>query len=384
MSAPAAPHLVAVDALLTPAALVDLDRMEANLDRMAAYARQHGLALRPHVKTHKSPELAAEQLRRGAVGVTVAQLHEARVMADVTDDILLAHPPVGPAKLQRLLELPPGLRLTVALDAVEALEPLAAAAAAAGRTVGVLVEADLGMGRVGVQGPAAAVALAQRCVELDGVEWRGLLFYPGHIREHVTEQAGAVARVDAELQRFLAAFAEAGLEPATVSAGSTPAAFSSHLIRGLTEIRPGTYIFNDRTTAVIGACAWDDCAYTVLATVVSTAVPGQAVVDAGSKALFREELRGADTPGFGALLDRPEVVVKGMSEEHGLLDLSATDWRPRIGERVRIVPNHVCVSVNLQPVVYGVRGDAVERSWSVAARGWDPAPAEQAAAAVAT
>src|SRR5690606_22170382 len=117
---------------------------------------------------------------------------------------------------------------------------------------------------------------------------------------------------------------------------------------------------------------WRDCAYTVLATVVSTAVAGQAVVDAGSKALFREELRGADWPGFGALLDRPDVHVKGLSEEHGLLDLSHTDWRPRVGDRVRIVPNHVCVSVNLHATVHGLRGDRIERSWPVAARGWDP------------
>jgi D-serine deaminase-like pyridoxal phosphate-dependent protein len=362
-----------LDAVLTPAAVVDLDRMDENLDRMAAYARQHGLALRPHVKTHKSPELAAEQLARGATGVTVAQLREAAVMAAVTDDILLAHPPVGPAKLRRLLQLPTRTRITVALDSLSALAGLAAAASLAGREIGVLVELDLGMGRLGTADPADAVRLCRRCVELDGVRWRGLMFYPGHIREHVSEQHEAIARLDGELQRFLEALQQAELQPATVSAGSTPAAFVSHRIRGLTEIRPGTYIFNDRTTAAIGACSWDDCAYTVLATVVSTAVLGQAVVDAGSKALFREELRGAgQAAGFGALLERPEVTVKGMSEEHGLLDLSRTDWRPRVGDRVRIVPNHVCVSVNLHPTVWGVRGDRIERQWEVAARGWEP------------
>lgn len=361
-----------LDELLTPCAVVDLDRMEANLDRMAAYAREHGLALRPHTKTHKSSLMAAEQVRRGAAGLTVAQLHEARIMGTVTGDILLAHPPVGTAKIERLLALPAELRVAVALDSVEALEPLAAAAAAAGRSIGVLVELDLGMHRVGIADVEQAVALCQRCVALDGVDWRGVMFYPGHIREHVSQQEDAIGAVNDALQRFLGALAAAGLEPAVVSAGSTPAAFSSHRIEGLTEIRPGTYIFNDRTTAAIGACAWEDCAYTVLATVISTAVPGQAVVDAGSKALFREELRGTDWPGFGALLDRPEVVVKGMSEEHGLLDLSHTSWRPRVGERVRIVPNHVCVSVNLHARVHGVRGEHIERVWDVEARGWEP------------
>jgi D-serine deaminase-like pyridoxal phosphate-dependent protein len=360
-----------LDELLTPAAVVDLSRMEANLDRMAAYCSEHHLALRPHTKTHKSPVLAAEQLRRGAVGLTVAQLNEARVMSEVCDDILLAHPPVGMPKLTRLMMLPDATRYTVALDSVEALDGLAAAAAAAGREFGVLVELDLGMHRVGIADVTAAVDLCRRCTSLDGVQWRGILFYPGHIREHVAEQQPTIERVDGELHRILAALAAADLTPEIVSAGSTPAAFSSHLMRGLTEIRPGTYIFNDRTTALLGACGWDDCAYTVLATVVSTAVPGQAVVDAGSKALFREDLRG-DGAGFGALLDRPDVIVKSMSEEHGLLDLSRSDWRPRIGDRVRIVPNHVCVSVNLHATVWGVRDDVIERCWPVAARGWEP------------
>ncbi|HEU0076191.1 MAG TPA: hypothetical protein VFQ76_01005, partial [Longimicrobiaceae bacterium] len=141
---------------------------------------------------------------------------------------------------------------------------------------------------------------------------------------------------------------------------------------------PGTHIFNDRTTAMVGACAWDECAYSVLATVVSTSVPGQAVVDAGSKALAREELR-ADGGGFGALLDRPEVTVKAVSEEHGLLDLSATDWRPRLGDRVRVVPNHVCVSVNLSDGLWGVRGDEVVAAWEVAGRGRRPFGAAGAA-----
>jgi D-serine deaminase-like pyridoxal phosphate-dependent protein len=364
-----------LDSLLTPAAVVDLDRMSSNLGRMAAYTREHGLALRPHIKTHKSPDLAARQIRQGAIGVTVAQLHEARVMSDVCDDILLAHPPVGAPKLDRLLALPAHVRLTVSLDSDDALLPLAAAAAAAGREVGVLVELDVGMGRVGIGNLDDAVRLCTRCTQLDGVAWRGLLFYPGHIRQHVSQQDDAIRAVDERLQHVLRQLAGAGLEPDIVSAGSTPAAYASHRIRGLTEIRPGTYIFNDRTTALIGACAWDDIAYTVLATVVSTAVPGQAVVDAGSKALFREELRGMEAEGFGALLDRPDIVVKGMSEEHGLLDLSSTDWRPRVGDRVRIVPNHVCVSVNLHETVWGVSGGRIEESWEVA-RGWGSRTAE--------
>jgi D-serine deaminase-like pyridoxal phosphate-dependent protein len=184
----------------------------------------------------------------------------------------------------------------------------------------------------------------------------------------VEQQDAGIRALSERIGRTLQALHGAGLAPAVVSGGSTPTFWRSHEIDGITEVRPGTNIFNDRTTAEIGACAWDECAYSVLATVVSTSVPGQAVVDAGSKALSREEIR-ADSVGYGALLDRPEILVKSVSEEHGLLDLSRTDWRPRIGERVRIVPNHVCVSVNLQERMYGVRGGDVVDAWEIAGRG---------------
>jgi D-serine deaminase-like pyridoxal phosphate-dependent protein len=357
-----------IDAIDTPAALVDVDRMHANLRRAAEYCRAHGLAWRPHAKTHKTPALAAEQVRAGAVGVTVATLREAEVMVQVVDDLLLAYPPIGRAKLDRLMALPERVRLTVGLDSAEALQGLAEAARAAGRSVGVLIETDAGMGRVGVQSAEDAAVLARAAAEMNGVEYRGIMFYPGHVREHVERQDAGIRAVSDRLARTLEVLTAAGVAPAVVSGGSTPTFWRSHEIAGLTEVRPGTSIFNDRTTAEIGACAWDECAYSVLATVVSTAVPGQAVVDAGSKALSREEIR-ADAAGFGALLDRLEVVVKGVSEEHGLLDLSGTEWRPRIGERVRIVPNHVCVSVNLQERMYGVRRDEVVEVWNVAARG---------------
>jgi D-serine deaminase-like pyridoxal phosphate-dependent protein len=354
----------------TPAAVVDLARMSANLDRMADYSARHALALRPHTKTHKSPEMAKEQLRRGAAGVTVATLREAEVMATVAHDILLAYPPVGPGKIERLLALPEDVRVTVALDSREVLEMVASAAAAAGREIGVLVELDVGMRRVGIGDPVEASTLARRACDRAAVEYRGITFYPGHIREPVSQQSPALGRLKGDLARFLEIFERDGVTPVIVSGGSTPTAFASHQLDALTEIRPGTYIFNDRTTAEVGACAWEDCAYTVLATVVSTAVPGQAVVDAGSKALTREELRAPEAAGFGALVDRRDVVVKALSEEHGLLDLSRTEWRPRIGDRVRIVPNHVCVSVNMHARVWGIEGDQVRESWEVAARGW--------------
>lgn len=365
----------AIAQLETPVPVVDLDRMDRNLDRIASYAKEHRLALRPHVKTHKSPRIAAEQLRRGATGLTCATPYEARIMSEVGGDLLVAYPPVGAGRVRHLMTLSPRARLTVALDSRQAVDALADAAREAGREVGVYVELDLGMHRVGVASADEGVALARRARDA-GLTVDGIAFYPGHVRERVGEQGAAIATLAARLDDAVARFHDAGIPPRVVSGGSTPTLFRSHEIPAVTEIRPGTYVFNDRTTAAIDACTWDDCALTVLATVVSTAVPGQAVIDAGSKALGREPMRGAEGEGFGALLDRPRVTVRAMSEEHGILDLSATDWRPSVGDVVRVVPNHVCIVVHLNDVVFGVRGDRVETSWPVAARGRGYAPAD--------
>ena len=357
--------------LETPVPVVDLDRLERNLDRAARYASDHRLGLRPHIKTHKSPRLAAEQLKRGAVGLTCATPYEAEVMSEVADDILLAYPPVGPLRARRIAGLPDHVRVTVALDSATATEDLAVAARAADREVGVLVELDLGMHRVGLPVIDDAIALARRIRAAAPLTFAGIAFYPGHIREPMDSQDAKLDALRQGLSEAMLRFERAGLGPASVSGGSTPTMWRTHELPGVTEFRPGTYIFNDRTTAEIGACDWSDCALTVLATVVSTAVPGQAVIDAGSKALGREPLRGAGggDDGFGSLLEHPEVVVKGMSEEHGLLDLSRSAWRPAVGERVRVIPNHVCIVVHLNDVVVGVRGSSVETSWPVAARG---------------
>jgi D-serine deaminase-like pyridoxal phosphate-dependent protein len=359
-----------LDALETPSLLVDLDRVARNLDRAADYASAHGLALRPHIKTHKSTRMASEQLRRGAVGVTCATPHEAEVMSAVCDDVLVAYPPVGALRARRLVDLPDHVRLTVALDSRQAIDDLAAAARVTGREVGVYVEVDVGMHRVGVDASAEAIALARAVVAAAPLEFAGIAFYPGHIRENVDTQDDHLRRVGERCEQITTELRRAGVDPRVVSGGSTPTMWRTHEIRCVTEYRPGTYIYNDRTTALIGACSWDDCAATVLATVVSTAVGGQAVIDAGTKALGREPLRGTSAEGgFGSLLEHPEVVVKSMSEEHGILDLSATTWTPVVGERVRVIPNHVCIVVHLNDVVYGVRGDAVETAWPVDARG---------------
>jgi D-serine deaminase-like pyridoxal phosphate-dependent protein len=311
-----------------------------------------------------------EQLRRSAVGLTCATLLEAEVMSEVCGDILLAYPPVGGSKLQRLLALPEDIELTVALDSIEVAEALAHAAGERDRTVGIYVELDLGMRRVGLPVIEDAVALARYVSKQAPLAYRGIAFYPGHIRAPVGQQDEEIARLSSGVRAAIEALDRAGLRPDVVSGGSTPTITKTHEIEGLTEIRPGTYAYNDRITQQTGVCSWDDCALTVLATVVSTAVPGQAVIDAGAKALGREPAGPED--GFAALLERPEVTVQRLSEEHGILDLRSSDWQPTVGEQVRLVPNHVCIVVHLHEVIYGMRGDRIETSWPVSARGRRP------------
>lgn len=355
--------------LETPIPLVDLDRLARNLDRAADYATAHKLALRPHTKTHKSPKVGAMQLERGAVGLTCATPFEAEVMAEVCDDILVAYPPVGERRAMRLAQLDPKVKLTVALDSVRALGEIAHAAHIVDRPIGVLIELDLGMHRVGTPRFDVALELARLIPQRPPLTFEGIAFYPGHVREPVDQQGQKLRELSGALAEILDKFARAGIAPKVVSGGSTPTLWHTHEIRGVTEFRPGTYVYNDRTTAEVGACAWEDCALTVLATVVSTAVPGQAVIDAGSKALGREPVRGVEGEGFGCLINDRDVIVKSMSEEHGILELKRTLWRPQVGDKVRVIPNHVCIVTHLNDVIAGVRGDTVETTWPVAARG---------------
>lgn len=359
---------------------MDVARIRANASAMAAYCQEHGLRWRPHVKTHKCTRIARLQLDAGAQGLTVATLREGEAMASVCDDLLLAYPPVGDGPLERMAALADRVRLSLALDGARALEGVAAKARSAGVRMGGLVEIDVGMGRMGVADPAAAVDLARAMAEAENVDYEGILFYPGHIRAPQDQQDSELRELDGTLSRFLEALESAGLSPGTVSGGSTPTLWRSHEVDGLTEIRPGMGILHDRDMVALGAAGPGDLAYAVLATVVSTALPGQAVVDAGSKALAKEELRSEAEKGYGSLVERPEVVVARVSEEHGVLDLSGTDWRPRVGDRVRVVPNHVCVSVNLQDGLWAGEGameGAVPPSpdsvawWPLDARGRD-------------
>jgi D-serine deaminase-like pyridoxal phosphate-dependent protein len=360
-------HVSEID---TPALVVDLDIMERNLARVAGYAREHALRLRPHTKTHKSVRLARRQIASGAVGLTVAKVSEAEVMlAAEPDDLLVAYPIVGHTKLLRLTAVARQARVTVALDSTFAASQLSEAARAGQVQIGVLAEVDAGLGRVGVNAGAPLLALARAIQELPHLRFAGIAFYPGHIKALDESGLRALAQLSDLVRGILDEFRVAGIEAGIVSGGSTPTLFHSHEIHGLTEIRPGTYVFNDVNTMRSGACALEDCAATILATVVSTARPGQMIIDGGSKTFSSDRLANAAEVTFGHLVEAPGARFHKMNEEHGFIDLAHAEAAFRVGDRVRVIPNHICVAVNLHEKVYGVRGDTVEEVWPVDARG---------------
>ena len=354
----------------TPAVIVDLDVMERNLSRIANYCREHQLRLRPHTKTHKIPELAKRQIASGATGITVAKISEAEVMFDAgITDILIAYPIVGPAKTARLARLAEQAIITVSLDSEEVARGLSVAAARSGTKIRVLIEMDVGFERCGFSDEADLLARGKKIAELPGLEFRGLMFVPGQFGVAPDERAAMRIQVNDFLDRTLEAFSDAGLPVAILSGGSTPTAYEGGFFHGVNEVRPGTYIFNDRNTVAVSACKLEDCALSVIVTVVSTAVTGHAVVDGGSKTFSYDRFQGGDGSGFGIVKEDPAAQVERFSEEHGHMNIQNSERRYRIGDRLSIIPNHVCTTVNMHDEIYGVRGERVEEVWRVAGRG---------------
>jgi D-serine deaminase-like pyridoxal phosphate-dependent protein len=356
--------------LETPAVVVDLDVMERNLSRMGDYCREQQLLLRPHTKSHKIPELAKRQLASGATGITVAKIGEAEVMLDAgITDILIAYPIVGAEKAQRLARIAERARISVALDSEEAARAISAAAARQGTKIGILCEIDVGFGRCGLSNEADLLTLARKITALPALEFKGLMFFPGHFGVGPEQRAALRVQVNEQLNRCLEAFARADLPLPIVSGGSTPTAYESDLFQGVNEVRPGMYIFNDRNTAAISAASLEDCALSVLVTVVSTAVPGKAIIDGGSKTFSSDRYQGEDGNGFGLVKEDHGAEIERLTEEHGHLNIQRSARRYQVGERLSVIPNHVCTTVNMHDEIYGVRGEEVEEIWRVAGRG---------------
>jgi D-serine deaminase-like pyridoxal phosphate-dependent protein len=275
---------------------------------------------------------------------------------------------IGPRKVERLIELARQVPVTVSLDSLDAARPIAEAARAAQLEIGVLAEIDVGLRRVGVQPGEEVLDLVLGLLELQGLRWRGLAFYPGHIKALDDSGRAQLGSLREALWSTISLLRARGLHPEIVSGGSTPLLWQSHTLPELNEIRPGTYIFNDRNTVLSGACAPGDCAATILVTVVSTA-PDRIIIDGGSKTFSSDRLASSTEVTFGEILGHRQLRFHKMNEEHGFIDLNGTPQSFRPGDRLRIVPNHICVAMNLHERVYGVRGEEIVAEWRVEARG---------------
>jgi len=360
--------LTSIHDLETPSVLIDLDRLERNIARMSARARESGVALRPHAKTHKVPEIGWMQIRAGAAGLSLAKTSEAEVFAKHGfTDLFVAYPVVSPAKAERLVALARRVTLCVGVDSVLGASMLGEAAARSGVALRVSLKVDCGFHRVGVS-PSEAVAIGSRIAAMKGLALVGVFTHAGQAYHRADPEE---IRKDSEDEAAIIAAAAEGLRKAgvaieTVSVGSTPTSRFGFAHKGITEARPGNYVYLDRTQAGLGTCSFDECAMSILATVQSVSGADRAVLDSGSKTLALDMLR-PKPDGYGLVIGT-ESRLTSLSEEHGIVAV-ARDDSFKIGQRVRVLPNHACVVSNLHDCVYGIRGETVEAVFEVAARG---------------
>ena len=339
-----------LDELDTPVLTADLDAVERNIGGMQRYSDEHGFALRPHIKTHKTVELARLQVDAGACGITCQKLGEAEVMADAGfDDILISFPLVGAAKVERLAALAGRIKVGVVGDSA------AVATGLQGVAVDFLVECDTGGGRTGVQSPDEAAELAALVEQLEGPRFAGLMTYP------TKPETGPWLRAARE------AIERRGLAVECISSGGTPTARFAHELAEITELRPGTYVYGDQACIADGSVPLENCALRVVATVVSRPTRERAIIDAGSKTLSSDVALGAS--GHGLIVEHPDAEIYKLNEEHGLVDVSACTQPPEVGDRVTIVPNHACVAANLHDEVVVHRGGEIVGRYRTAARG---------------
>ncbi len=352
----------------TPALLISLNRLEGNIARMSDLARRHNVALRPHTKTHKCPEIVKLQIENGASGITCAKLGEAEVMADAgISDILIANQIIGETKLKRLMGLARRTRTSIAVDSEFGAVSLNTALGQAGLAMDVLIEINCGQNRCGLSPGEEVLQLAMKIIQLEHVNLRGLMTHGGHVYAQSTQ--ADIEKVGLHEGRAMVETAELlrsnGIEIETVSVGSTPTSSYCAAVKGITEIRPGTYIFNDLIMVDLFAAAIKNCALSVLATVTSRPAKNRAILDAGKKTLTADTGHGSCSSRYG-LIPAKNTLVSRLSEEHGIIE-SDTDFE--IGEKVKIIPNHACVVVNMFDEMYGLRNGEVETTFKITGRG---------------
>src|SRR5262245_47305445 len=365
--------LPAHDDVQTPALLVDGPTLVANVEGMAERVRLAGVGLWPHCKTHKTPEIASLQREHGAAGLTVATLHEAEVFAAAGHtDLLVAYPPVGRARVERLTDLARTIRVRVALDSEEALVGLDDACRAAQVEIGWLWEVDCGARRLGTAPGAQTAELVARLAKRHPyATFAGVFTFAGHaydaqssaeLRSIAGDERAAVLATAAQL-------AARGMEVPAFSIGTTPTAHQLEAADGVTEIRPGNYVFYDATQVSLGLVSVDRCALSVLATVVARPDPRRLILDCGSKALAAERLTTL-APGLGLVAGHEDLVVSRLFEEHAIVEANEPSTIA-VGRRLRVIPNHACASVNLHERMLITEGGEIADEWRIAARGWD-------------
>jgi D-serine deaminase-like pyridoxal phosphate-dependent protein len=369
MPAPAQPILSPDVVLDTPSMLVDETLMEQNISEMQALANSFGAQLRPHIKTHKTPQIALRQISHGARGITCAKLGEAEVMVEAgVEDVLMAYPVVTELKINRLLALMERARMIVALDSLDAAEALSAAMSKHDRSLDVYVEVNTGQNRAGQIAGDDAVKLALDIARMPSLDVIGIMTHEGQTHTLPADKIAEGARAAGEkLVATAEAIRRAGLPISEVSVGSTPSSMYTPSVGDITEMRPGTYVFRDTTGFLYGLYGPDRSAARVLATVVSHPAKDRMIVDAGSKTLALDKSHGH--PGHGYIIGHPGSIIDRLSEEHGVVVIPEDDPGFTIGQRVEIIPNHICPSVNLLDELNIVRDGQVIDVWPIAARG---------------
>jgi D-serine deaminase-like pyridoxal phosphate-dependent protein len=361
----------AVHQLETPCLVVDSDVLQRNIDRMAEVARDAGVALRPHVKTHKTLTVGHRQIAAGASGITVAKIGEAEVFADAGfTDILIAYQIVGEAKIRRLITLARRVAVLTCVDSIEAAQAVSTEAVREGVVLRLLLDVDTGLHRTGCQ-PDDAVEIGGMIDALPGVSLTGVFSFAGYpLGDSALQARMAWSRQEAETAVAVAAdLRSAGVDAATVSVAGTVCAPHATQVAGVTEIRPGTYAFGDMNYTRLGAQTLDDCALRIRTTVVGRPAEDRAVLDAGTKVLASDKAAAATVQVFGHLPDHPSSLITRAWEEHAVVELAAADRWLRVGDVVEVIPNHACVVTNLADSWHETRDGTVLATHSVAARG---------------